>query len=86
MRHTVLPLPLLLLATALCCVAQHANTHTHAYTHTHRRCRATVWCWPASRRSVIFITTILCGIVMLVCYNINPILVAAFMVVFGECG
>lgn len=34
--------------------------------------------------SVMFITTILAGIVMLVCYGINPLLVALFMLFFGE--
>jgi K+ transporter len=35
--------------------------------------------------SVMFITTILAGIVMLTCYNINPVLVAAFLLLFGRC-
>lgn len=34
--------------------------------------------------SVMFITTILAGIVMLTCYSINPVLVAAFLIMFGK--
>jgi K+ transporter len=34
--------------------------------------------------SVMFITTILAGIVMLTCYSINPVLVAAFLILFGR--
>jgi hypothetical protein len=33
--------------------------------------------------SVMFITSILAGIVMLVCYSINPLLVALFLLFFG---
>jgi len=31
----------------------------------------------------MFITTFLVGVVMLVCYDINPVLVTLFLVVFG---
>ena len=34
--------------------------------------------------TVMFITTFLVALVMLVCYDVNPALVALFLVVFGE--
>jgi KUP system potassium uptake protein len=35
--------------------------------------------------SVMFITTFLSGIVMLVCYDVNPVLVTLFLILFGGC-
>ena len=36
--------------------------------------------------SVMFMTTILAAIVMMVCYGINPLLVALFAIFFGKTG